>query len=138
MSEARFGDVLKRARKHMKLTQEKLANLVNIDAATISRIESNLIRPSRKLQDSLVNKLGMDKTNAYHCYPSPLEERFIEYEKTIDEYILSKNFNAVRLNIEEMEKDPELMKYPINIQYVLFAKASLLINRKSKDKERDI
>jgi predicted ATPase/transcriptional regulator with XRE-family HTH domain len=59
MDKAMFGSWLKERRKTLDLTQDDLAEQIGCSVATIRKIESNKLRPSKQIAERLAKQLGV-------------------------------------------------------------------------------
>jgi|GEM_PF-498359 len=131
-----IGSLIKRLRKQKGLTQEELAYPI-IDRATLSKIESGKAMPNNKTMEMLLEKLG------YH--PGSLADIFMDTETTDSQKIVNelnsylvwlvndeKNpiVNKVDRLIEKLEQSENFMENPLNVQYVIMAKALNAANKK--------
>ena len=56
-----FGKLLRKSRKSAGLTQKELAEKVAIDASSVSKMESGVFLPVRKVAEGIADTLGMTK-----------------------------------------------------------------------------
>lgn len=85
-----FGKNVKNLRKKYQLTQEKLAELIDIEPANISKMENGTHFPSLRTLTKLVNVLGLDISNLF-------EPDFSKENKTLEKFIYDIN------NLDEKE-----------------------------------
>ena len=135
-----IGSLIKRRRKQKGLTQEELA-LNIIDRATLSKIESGGITPSRKTIETLLQKLGYDPHNLIDFF---LNDEESEVQKTIDRLdavlfnetaqgSLDKPVKEAERLIALLEENEKFMESKLNVQYVLHKKAIIAVFTKSSD-----
>lgn len=60
-----FGMQVRKARKKYQLTQEKLAELIGLEPANVSKMENGTHFPSLKTFVRLINVLGLDISNLF-------------------------------------------------------------------------
>jgi len=132
------GSLIKKLRKQKGLSQEELAFPI-IDRATLSKIESGKTLPHRKTLEFLFDKLGFDA------------DEYIRYFLTVDETetkrLQSELHNILRVGMRSdterykreysnkvleligcLENDEEYISHPLNLQFLLKAKASHALN----------
>ncbi len=87
-----LGKRLQEIRKKQKITQEKLAELVNLDTSSISNIENGKYYPTAENLDKILNVLGI----------SPEDLFSFSHLAELDD-MLNEMFNAMK-NDEDLTK----------------------------------
>ena len=64
-TDSKFGDVIRKRRRQMDLTQEEVARRVNASVPYIGLLESGQRHPSQKLIAKLAKALGLDKSELF-------------------------------------------------------------------------
>ena len=98
-----LGKRLQEIRKSKKMTQEQVAELVNIETGSLSNIENGKYFPTAENLDKLLEVLNTNPNELFHC----------EYNKNTDA-ILSEMITA-------MKKDAKLVqlmyKFFLSVRY---------------------
>ena len=71
------GEYIKEKRKQKKLTQLKLAEIVNIDVTVVSRIEKGIRKPQSNIIKKLSKALGVDEKELSEHYFA--DKRYHQY-----------------------------------------------------------
>ena len=135
-----IGSLIKRRRKQKGLTQDELALNV-IDRASLSKIESGSITPSKKTIETLLQKLGYDPNNLIDFF---LNDDESEVQKAIDKLDAVLFNETAHGNLDErvreaeslitlLEGNEKFMENKLNLQYVLLKKAIIAVFTKSTD-----
>jgi len=134
MGKYRIGEVIKHFRRQRKISQEELANSI-MDAASLSRVESGNIMPSKRNLEALLEKLGVnaDVLNAMFITNKMAEEQKVI--NVLDAFLTQKNTKEAGLLITKLEKDKEFKSEKLNVQFLLAAKAANAINMKEDPKK---
>ncbi len=61
-----LGDAVRRARKQMKISQEKLAEMIGVDYKTINSIENHKGNPTFEVIYKLIQTLKLDAREIFH------------------------------------------------------------------------
>lgn len=78
MSSVSFGQYLIQLREQRAMSQRKLAELAGVTNSTISRIESDAVKPDPSTLEKLATALRFDKTILFtKCGYSEIPEEFI-------------------------------------------------------------
>ncbi|QIB26281.1 helix-turn-helix domain-containing protein [Caloranaerobacter azorensis] len=95
-----IGDIIKRLRKDNNLTQDELANKLNISRSTIGMIETNKREPSNELLVKIANffNVSIDYLLGRTDIRNPEKELTLEDELTPEEKEL----------LKKIKEDPEL------------------------------
>lgn len=75
------GNIVKKNRKKLKMTQFELANIIGVDPKYISRIETGTSYPSLSVVEKIFNKLNINIRTLF------------EEEENIDKTVLISNIN---------------------------------------------
>lgn len=74
-----LGKRLQEIRKSKKLTQEQVAELIDIETVSLSNIENGKYFPSAENLDKLLNVLKISPSEIFYCeYNKPSEELITE------------------------------------------------------------
>lgn len=78
MGSISFGQYLIQLREQQKMSQRKLAELAGVTNSTISRIESDAVKPDPGTLEKIATALGVDKAILFtKCGYSEIPEEFI-------------------------------------------------------------
>ena len=144
-----IGSLIKRLRKQRGLTQEELAYPI-VDRATLSRIESGKVMPSKKSAEALLERLGYNPSNVVDLFLDSEMEATQKIMNEIDSYPIMRPAHinkkdegiqgisesdkarfakdaeqrVARVNdlIQELEASKKFMDDKLNLQYILFHK----------------
>ena len=86
---SKFGQRVKELRKSKGLTQEQLAELINIEPPNVSKMESGLHFPQPEKIEKIANALGMDIKDLFDFEHFQKKEDLIHYiNQTIKDFDL--------------------------------------------------
>lgn len=133
MGKHTLGETIRVLRKRAGLTQEQLSDGI-CSPVTVSRIENGVQMPSGSLLDAILSRLG---TSVYKiCDIYYQSEQQLSFEATADQAAellrLGKLEEAERI-LSELEKSA--YSHPLNMQYFLLLKATLLISQAKPPQE---
>lgn len=78
------GEYIKEKRKQKKLTQLKLAEIVNIDVTVVSRIEKGIRKPQSNIIKKLSKALGVDeKELSEHYFADKIYHQYGDKPETL-------------------------------------------------------
>jgi len=126
-----IGKLVRSLRKQRGLTQADLAEHVNIDVATLSKIENGHAMPRKNTLANLLQKLRFDAGDVTPLFLSEKEARFEKLKEKLPKIRDPRNpehTQKMKEFIEEFEKDSELYEDEFNRQFVLTVQASILVN----------
>lgn len=98
-----LGKRLQEIRKSKKLTQEQVAELVDIETVSLSNIENGKYFPSAENLDKLLKVLEINPSEIFYC----------EYNKSVKELILEMT-NSMK-NDEKLAK--LMYKFYLSVKY---------------------
>lgn len=84
-----LGNAVKEARTESKLTQEQIADMLDIDSRTISQIERGLGNPKLETLYPLIRILNVDANTIFYSVPkteTPNLDRLMRLVSTCTEY----------------------------------------------------
>lgn len=84
-----LGNAVKEARTESKLTQEQIADMLDIDSRTISQIERGLGNPKLETLYPLIRILNVDANTVFYSAPrteTPKLDRLMRLVSTCTEY----------------------------------------------------
>lgn len=110
-----LGNVVKEARTESKLTQEQIADMLDIDSRTISQIERGLGNPKLETLYPLIRILNVDANTVFYSAPrteTPKLDRLMRLVSTCTEYeahelirIVNDILNIMRHSENEKEEN---------------------------------
>ena len=123
-----IGNLIKRLRKQRGLTQEELAYPI-IDRATLSKIESGKVMPSKRTTEALLQKLGFnpvktidffldDEMSRIHRIMEEIRVLNSHREAAASESTLAKAAKVDDL-IAQLESNKNFMQSKLNSQFIL-------------------
>ena len=89
-----LGKRIKELRLARKLTQEQLAEIINIGAASLSKIEIGMNRPTDENLEKIAQALNVEPYQLYMCYHF---KNIDEIKKELHSMINNANENDIRL-----------------------------------------
>ncbi len=98
-----LGKRLQEIRKSKKLTQEQVAELIDIETVSLSNIENGKYFPSAENLDKLLNVLKINPSEIFYC----------EYNKSTKE-LITEMTNAMK-NDEKLAK--LMYKFYLSVKY---------------------
>lgn len=98
-----LGKRLQELRKSKKLTQEQVAELIDIETVSLSNIENGKYFPSAENLDKLLNVLKINPSEIFYC----------EYNKSTKE-LITEMTNAMK-NDEKLAK--LMYKFYLSVKY---------------------
>ena len=104
-----LGNAVKEARTESKLTQEQIADMLDIDSRTISQIERGLGNPKLETLYPLIRILNVDANTVFYSAPrteTPKLDRLMRLVSTCTEYEAHELIRIVNdiLNIMQTKK----------------------------------
>ena len=110
-----LGNAVKEARTESKLTQEQIADMLDIDSRTISQIERGLGNPKLETLYPLIRLLNVDANTIFYSAPkteTPKLDRLMRLVSTCTEYeahelirIVNDILNIMRHSENEKEEN---------------------------------
>ena len=90
---------VRRIRKQLDLTQEKFAELIEVDMKTIVNIENGKHFPKAKTIDQICNKLGIECFELFidHQKPSSKNEKLLEINVILEKFDEDKLENIYKI-----------------------------------------
>ena len=134
-----IGSLIKRLRKQRGLTQEELAYPL-IDRATLSKIESGKVTPSKRTTEALLQRLGFNPVNTIDFF---LDEEMSRIHKIMEEIRALNSFRETAVSetslakaakvddlIARLESNEKFMQSKLNSQFIMAHKCkNAYINR---------
>ena len=81
-----LGNAVKEARTESKLTQEQIADMLDIDSRTISQIERGLGNPKLETLYPLIRILNVDANTIFYSAPKTETPKLMRLVSTCTEY----------------------------------------------------
>ena len=98
MNDISFGEYIVQSRESEGLSQRKLAELAGLTNSTISRIESNQVKPDPATLDKIAQALNIDKSILMtKCGYSEIPEDFVVIARKVGELTLEQRANIFQV-----------------------------------------
>jgi len=123
------GNIIKSLRKQKGLTQADLAEHVNIDIATLSKIENGHAMPKQGTLKSLLEKLRFDFGDAMPLFLSKKDAQFETIRKkgiTLTNTMTPDFIEKMQDFLNEIESDKDLISDDLIRQYTMHVKGIML------------
>jgi len=118
-----IGKMIGHLREQAEMSMEDLAYDI-ISTVTLWRIETGRMMPSKKKQDLLFERLGVNPSSLNTIFVNNEGANIHMLKDKLDSYLVLKNVEAASDIISKLESDMKFMADKRNHQYVLAAKAT--------------